>query len=497
MNIDRLKLFAMMLLGATLSSLFFYPLFSELHDNILILQWRLINTVELFCAFLLFSLFAGVAFYLIYKCRNFYIKLLILLLIVFIPFMSFFIYVLKQLLGAGIIVTVSNLLFVRHSLILLRIIAILVVGVVFIRYPRRIVQIVILILFVLSPITILSIWSGIKASSKNTIIFMNNCNDKKLSLSQHKPEDNILIILFDELSYDYLYENGEIKREYENFRNLSQISDNYHRALSPGDCSLTSIPGLIMGKTFKGIKMEYGQIYKITKKQETKLLTIDSKNLFSYAKEAGYKTFCFGAYLHYCVLFGEWLDEGRSFSVYNYGNLSNEFKPYNPIFTTIVLLPHQFPYGLLKNPLYSLWEKNIIEQSFALTMGAINSPEPFFIFTHFYIPHLPFTFNKNGFYKNSRPFLQNQENYSKQLDYVDKLLGNLIAELKRNGKFDNTTIVVLADHNYRIMFPERKMAVPLIIKHRDQRTHNDIYDSVRTSVVLGKELFGLNLDENR
>lgn len=490
MNTDRPKLFTLMLLSATLSSLFFYPLFSELHDNILILQWRWINTVELFCAFLLSSLFAGVVFYFIYKCKNFYIKLLILLGIVSIPFLSFFVYVFKQLFGAGLIITVSNLLFSRHSLILLLLIVILAVGVIFMRYPRRIVQIFILTLFVLSPINILSIWSGIKACSNNTVIFMNNCNKEKLSLNQHKPEDNILVILFDELSYDYLYENGKIKREYENFRSLSLISDNYHKAFSPGDSTLAAIPGLIMGKSFEGITMEYDQIYEITKKQETEILAIDANNLFAYAKKAGYRTFCFGPYLHYCALFGKWLDGCRSFSVYNYGNLSNEFKFYNPILTTIVLLPYQFPYGFLKNPVYSLWKKNITEQSFALTMEAINSSEPFFIFVHFYSPHLPFTFDKDGFYKNRRPFLQNHENYFKELGYTDKLLGNLIVELKRNGKFNNTTIVVLADHNYRIMFPERKKDVPLIIKHKNQQVCDDIYDSVGTNVVLRKELFG-------
>jgi len=490
MNIDRPKLFTIMVLSATLSSLFFYPLFSELHDNILILQWRWINTVELFYAFMLSSLLAGVVFYLIYKCKNVYIKLLILLAIVFIPFMSFFIYVLKQLIGKGFIITVSNLLLSQFRKIALPVIAILAVGFIFVRYSRRIVQILILILFVLSPINILSIWSGVKACSKNTVIFMDNCKDQKQSLGQHKPEDNILVILFDELSYDYLYENDKIKREYENFRNLSLISDNYHKALSPGNATLTAIPGLILGKKFEEIQMKYNQIYKITKKQETELLTIDSNNLFAYAKDAGYKTFCFGPYLHYCELFGEWLDGGRSFSVYNYGNLSKEFKLYNPIFTTIVLLPHQLPYGLLKNPIYSLWQKNVMEQTYALTMEAINGSKPFFIFSHFYPPHLPFTFNKNGYYKNSKPFLENYENYAKQLDYLDKILGNLIAELKRNGKFDNTTIVVLSDHNYRIMFPERKMAVPMIIKHKNQQARIDIYDSVKTREVLRKELFG-------
>ena len=70
-------------------------------------------------------------------------------------------------------------------------------------------------------------------------------------------------------------------------------------------------------------------------------------------------------------------------------------------------------------------------------------------------------------------------------------MGNLIAELKKDGKFDNSTIVILSDHNFRIMFPERKGMVPLIIKHKNQQVCNDIYDSVKPEGVLKKELFGL------
>src|SRR3990167_4227568 len=140
MNIDRPKLLNVILLSATLSSLFFYPLFSELNDNILILQWRWINTVELFCAFLLISLLAGLAFYFIFKCKNAYIKLLILLTIASIPLMSFSVYFFKQLLDKGFIITTSRLLFNQY------IISLFLITIFFIsmRYPRKIVRAVIL-----------------------------------------------------------------------------------------------------------------------------------------------------------------------------------------------------------------------------------------------------------------------------------------------------------------------------------------------------------------
>jgi len=490
-NIDRPRIFILILLGTTLSSLFFYPLFSVLHDNIIILQWRLVNTIELYCVYLLFSLLASIAFFLTYKCRNIYLKLLIILVTVFVPFMSFFIYFLEQVVSKGMIIEVG--IFINeYRLILSPIIAILVAGILFlfIRYPQRIVKIVLLTLFIISPINLLSIWVGINEYPNDTLILIDNNKNIKQNSGYHKPNNNILVILFDELSYDYLYERGEIKPQYENFRYLSTVSNNYHRALSPGDATLTAISGLIMGKRFENIQMKYDKIYKITKKQNKEILTIDKNNIFAYAKAAGYKTFVFGPYLSYCELFSQWLDGCRSFSVYNYGSLQKEFRFLHPILTTIVIWPRQFPYGLLKNPVFSSWQKNITEQTYELTMKAINGHEPFFIFVHFYLPHLPFVFNKNGYYRNKEPFLQNHENYSRQLDYVDGLLGNLIAELKNKGKFNNSAIVVLADHNYRIMFPDKKRVIPLIIKKRNQNVGKNIYEPVNAEEILRKELFG-------
>ena len=492
MNIDRPKLLTVMVFGVTLSSLFFYPLFSELHDNLFVLQWRRINTMELFCIFLLFSLLAGAVLWLVYKCKNIYYKMLILLIITLVPFMSFLIYLLVQLWGSGLIIGITKKLFIGQiRLISLFAIFVLASGslFVFIRYARRIVQIVFLILFILSPINILSLWNGIKACAVDSIIFIDNDRGGIQKSSPHKQDSNVLVILFDELSYNYIYEQNKIKPQYENIRDMSLASDIYHNASSPGKDTLTSVMGLITGKQCDLVQMKDKGMYIITAKQKAKLLVPDSNNLFAYAKDAGYKTFCFGPYLPYGELFRQWLDGCRSFSIYNWGSLQKGFKPYSPILTTIVLLPHQFPYGIFKNPVYSLWQKSVTEQIFASVIKAINSQEPFFIFAHFYIPHLPFTFNKNGFYHNSKPFLENDENYYKQLDYVDKLVGNLIAELKIKGKFDNSTIVILADHNYRIMFPGKERTIPLIIKHKGQKTCSNIYNSVKAEDVLKKELF--------
>jgi arylsulfatase A-like enzyme len=110
------------------------------------------------------------------------------------------------------------------------------------------------------------------------------------------------------------------------------------------------------------------------------------------------------------------------------------------------------------------------------------------MFSHIYIPHIPFVFNRNGYYDNNEPFLQNSENYQKQLEYVDYLLGELINKMEEYGIFESSEIIVLSDHNYRIMFPDRKNHIPLIIKKPYQKIEKDIAAPVHAEFVLKERL---------
>lgn len=79
--------------------------------------------------------------------------------------------------------------------------------------------------------------------------------------------------------------------------------------------------------------------------------------------------------------------------------------------------------------------------------------EKTFSFFHFTLPHPPFVFNKDGFVHLRRPFEQNKENYDNQLDFIELKLGEIIQRLKDLNQFDNTYILIMADHGYRKLTP--------------------------------------------
>ncbi|HPJ96845.1 MAG TPA: sulfatase-like hydrolase/transferase, partial [Syntrophales bacterium] len=85
-------------------------------------------------------------------------------------------------------------------------------------------------------------------------------------------------------------------------------------------------------------------------------------------------------------------------------------------------------------------------------------------------------------------FLESPENYRNQLDYADHILGKFIDRLKKNNKFETSTIILLSDHNIRSMYPENKNAIPLIVKGVGQKSKKDFNSPVNAEVILFDEL---------
>lgn len=481
-------------LSLTLAVLFFHPLIASLHDNAIILQWRRQNTLELLADIAILTAIFTLLLWCIDRYCDRYFKLAAYYFIIIIPLLSFGTHLGRQLGYTGALIDIGQYIN-THRVLCSAIGFSLVAVLVFLsaKYPSRILHVIFMILVALSPINILGGWIIWKAKDINTVIELKKSS---IPLKTHdkaikKPDHDIIVLLFDELSYDFLYHEGVVNSKYPNIKYLASISDNYHAAIAPGDQTLTSLPGLLMGKRFDNVLMEYNSIYYITEKNKKDFLNIDRHNLFDQAKRNGYRTLLIGPYLPYCELFGDYVDECRSFSIYNYGTIERNFSLLNPLLTTMIIWPRQMPQGIIKNKVVSLWQKKETQQTYNFTMNAVETNSPTFLFAHFYFTHVPFVFNKNGYYENKYPFLQNRENYLKQLDYLDHFLGEFIVHLKQKGKFDRSTIVLLADHNYRIMFPSMKKHIPVIIKKPYQNFKKDIFEPAQAEILLKKTLINV------
>jgi len=120
--------------------------------------------------------------------------------------------------------------------------------------------------------------------------------------------------------------------------------------------------------------------------------------------------------------------------------------------------------------------------SAALSWLAIPRDGPFFLFLNYYDPHSPFgapepfTFR---FLPEGRPRNDRRGNlvhlYDGEIRYMDEHLGALFRELERQGLWDDTLVVVTADHGelfgeggrwgHGEYLSEAELHVPLIVKH--------------------------------
>lgn len=157
------------------------------------------------------------------------------------------------------------------------------------------------------------------------------------------------------------------------------------------------------------------------------------------------------------------------------------------------------------------WRSGRGEQAvrFIGEIGEVSTPTLHFL--HLLLPHRPFTYLPNGtiygsleghlkgseqFWPFDQAYVEGKE-YAHRLQtaYVDSLLGSLIEQLKLKGLFDESLIVVTADHGIsfledepiRMLTPKNYAGVafvPLLIKYPNQRAAQIDRSNVQTIDIL-------------
>ena len=123
---------------------------------------------------------------------------------------------------------------------------------------------------------------------------------------------------------------------------------------------------------------------------------------------------------------------------------------------------------------------------------------PFFLFINFMEMHDPYKLNRGEFFSGegkkmlsylvgdndlSYSLLSNyKELYKQELILLDKYIGKVITKLKKDGVYDNTTIVITADHGqnfgedhfygHGILLSDSLIRVPLIVKIKGSNKKN-------------------------
>jgi arylsulfatase A-like enzyme len=201
-------------------------------------------------------------------------------------------------------------------------------------------------------------------------------------------------------------------------------------------------------------------------------LPSSTRTIASQLREAGFQT---GAFV-------------SGFPLKNFNcNLQTGFGVYNDVLAFNDRFRKVF-YGRLLGKL-PYFEYGVYRQAHEVTEPTlewlkVNADSPFFLFLHYYDPHYPYgikpqrrRFERPMWIKIPRKALRRQkELYAKEVQAVDLQIGRVIEFLKKAGIYDQTLLLVTADHgeslgehgafyNHERYVYEQMIRVPMILRY--------------------------------
>ena len=319
--------------------------------------------------------------------------------------------------------------------------------------------------------------------------------DQIKNMKSDFPKRKIIWLLFDQYDYNIIKENIN---QLDNFKSLSEVSDNYVN-YSPNTIeTIKAIPSLILSKKFDDYeyKIDEGKIMLnlIDKSSNFKKKFNGENSIFEYLNQENYNTYINGWYLPYCDIFKKFVYKcfqssyanQTTFDYYGFKNFFY-FQLYNIIpganFFINKLKLENFYDITHSGSQFNVAKKNFLKSKKSLIFNLRDSNINFY-FLHSNIPHAPYLFDtdRNQLLKFEN---KNKSNYLSNLILADKFLGNIIYELKKLNIFDESIIILQGDtglnKNYINLDAEELIgSTPLLIKRINQQKKINISKKINT-----------------
>ena len=477
-------------LGFALAALFLYPLAVALGTDSYYLQWQRIDVVETAVAWAFLAVMFGFAIFHLWG-RTTRGAAIALLAVSVLPLASFAAGVSRQLPFDDFLRDAWENRALRLGMPAA---GTMLLALGFAYWPASVSRWFRRVLIVLSPVSLVVVGSVVGSASRPPVVIAVERPPAAVSPGAARCAP-VMAFLFDELSFSYLYDesgvgssvgSSSVRQEFPEIRTLASEATNYLSAAAPAHETLISMPSFLAARHVRDVRIENDGFFEVTDEGRlTPFSASEPDGLFATARRLGFTTEMAGYYLPYCALLGDLVDACRSLSFYSVSTVHERFSPVDPVLTTLVLWPRQFPFGLLKNRVFARFQRELVEDTVAFARRPVTAGRPVFRFVHFSVPHLPFVFGSEGYDPPLDPLKTSPDtDYVRQLAYVDRLVGELLASLRVSGTYDASTIVLLADHGWRFGGRERDpLHIPFIAKMAGQKARMDV-----TTPALGEAL---------
>lgn len=367
---------------------------------------------------------------------------------------------------------------------------IVVSGLVVRLWRMRIIRTAVAIILILSPFTLIifsqGAWLAIKYHSNADFA---KDRSPAPTLNFHKEgAPRVLWIVFDELDQNRAFSEraGDVALpELDRLRSEAIFATNAH---SPTSQTLLSMPSLIIGKTVRAASPVRPDEMMITLNGSTEQIVWSTQpNVFSQARAAGFNTAMVGWYHPYCRVIG--------------GNLTSCF--WEPVvdrvsplsgrptvlknmdlWAQVALFSTPGMFRIFKSTYDSNRCKDHINEYLRIFEQAklvVKNKDYGLTLLHLPIPHHPFIYDRFQNALSSRP----DRTYEDNLALTDRTLGEIRSEMEVAGLWEDTTVIVTADHWWRTP-PDGKIdeRIPFIVRLAGQKagiTYDARFNTVLTS----------------
>ncbi len=274
------------------------------------------------------------------------------------------------------------------------------------------------------------------------------------STTPQPQRDHPLLVwmVFDELSYDQVFEHRARDLSLPNFDALRAESTLFTNAQPAGYHTVKIIPSLLTGRTVDGIRYNFHNRLWIHHESASGWEPINgAQTVFADAEQAGWRTAAVGWYNPYCAIYADSLKNCYWTNRDMFDGLMAQGDP----FWTNVRVPLQQVVREMKSPsradrdlcTYDVrhryrTETDLQDHAFQL----LHTDQADFVFVHLAIPHSP-----NIWSRIHEDYTQYcDSSYLDNLALTDRVLGRVMSILEGSPRWNQTTLIIEGDHGWRI-----------------------------------------------
>ncbi len=262
----------------------------------------------------------------------------------------------------------------------------------------------------------------------------------------------IVWIIFDELSFDQVFEHRAHDLRLPNFDDLRSQSTLFTNVQPVGYKTVRIVPSLLSGTQVDDYRYNFDNSFLVHYTNQRGWHPLNGQNsIFGDAQRAGWRTAVVGWYNPYCGIYGDAIDHCYWI---NYDRLDGQMAQRDSFWKN-TYSPLKQMVREIKAPArdardacnYDVKQRHLTHLDLqAHAIDVLKTDQADLVFLHMSIPHSPNIYSRiDDQYTDMC-----DSSYLDNLALVDRVLGNFMQTLKASPRWKDTTVIIEGDHGWRV-----------------------------------------------